>query len=243
MNKDIVEVLFVIPARFGSKGLPMKNTKLIAGKPLIAWSIESALQAASKIKNSRVLVSTDSSEIADISRLYGADVPFLRPDHLSDDRSLSIDVALHSIDFIEKEIGTVKYLALIEPTSPQRSAKDLLDAFFLLKEHSFAESIVGISKTESCHPEFLTRIENNLLIPNTTNKKSVTRRQDIDEVYFFEGSLYISKVESLRYRKSFYHENTLGFVMPKWKSFEIDDITDFYIVEHLLNLNNHGVLL
>lgn len=237
-----MEVLFVIPARGGSKGLPKKNIKPIAGKPLIAWSVEAATKAAALIGNCDVLVSTDSQEIAGVAKQYGAQAPFLRSAELANDTAASIDVMLHALDYMEKTGKQYKYLAMIEPTSPQRDEHDLVNALNQLKNTNDAESVVGVCKTESCHPLFLTKLNKGFLDPYENKTYKVYRRQEIDEVYFFEGSMYISKIESLKKRKSFYHEKTLGFEMPKWKSFEIDDITDFLIIEQLLKARNEGLI-
>lgn len=237
-----MEVLFVIPARGGSKGLPGKNIRPIAGKPLIAWSVLAATEAASVIKNCDVVVSTDSVEIAEVAKKHGAEAPFIRPDYLANDTAASIDVMLHALDFMEQHGKLYSYIAMIEPTSPQRSASDLVSAYQKLKNNKTAESIVGVSKTESCHPLFLTKLENDFLVPYENKTYKVYRRQEIDEVYFFEGSMYISKVESVKKRKSFYHEKTLGFEMPKWKAFEIDDMTDFIIIEQLLKAREEGLI-
>ena len=237
-----MDILFVISARGGSKGLPKKNIKLIAGKPLIAWSVEAATKAAGLIGSCDVIISTDSQEIADVAKEYGAQVPFLRPAELANDTAASIDVMLHALNFMEKSGKDYKYLAMIEPTSPQRDEHDLVNAFNQLKSTPDAESIVGVCKTESCHPLFLTKLNKGFLDPYENKTYKVYRRQEIDDVYFFEGSMYISKVESLKKRKSFYHEKTLGFEMPKWKSFEIDDMTDFLIIEQLLNARKEGLL-
>lgn len=227
-------MLFIIPARGGSKGLPGKNIREICGKPLIAWSIEAAKHAADQIGGSEVIVSTDSEEIAAVAKTHGGNVPFLRPAELANDTAASIDVILHAVNFMEQQGKQFDYIAMIEPTSPQRDAQDLVNAFTQLKEINEAESIVGVCQTESCHPLFLTKLNHGFLEPYENKSYKVYRRQDIDEVYFFEGSMYISKTESLKKRKSFYHEKTLGFVMPKWKAFEIDDAIDFILIESLL---------
>lgn len=237
-----MEVLFVIPARGGSKGLPKKNIKPIAGKPLIAWSVEAATKAATLIGDCDVIISTDSQEIADVAKQYGAQVPFLRPAELANDTAASIDVILHAIDFMETSGKQYKYIAMIEPTSPQRDEHDLVNALNELKNNKDAESIVGVCKTESCHPLFLTKLNKGFLEPYENKTYKVYRRQEIDEVYFFEGSMYISKIESLKKRKSFYHEKALGFEMPKWKSFEIDDMVDFLIIEKLLQARKEGLI-
>lgn len=230
-----MSVLFIIPARGGSKGLPGKNIREIAGKPLIAWSIEAAAKASQKIAGSEVIISTDSEEIAEVARKFNGTVPFKRPAELSNDTAASIDVILHAVKFMEKEGKSFDYIAMIEPTSPQRDEEDLLRALNELKNNPEAESIVGVCKTESCHPLFLTKLNQGMLEPYENKEYKVYRRQEIDDVYFFEGSMYISKTESLKKRKSFYHEKTLGCVMPKWKSLEIDDAIDFIMIESLLN--------
>lgn len=232
----------MIPARGGSKGLPKKNIKEIAGKPLIAWSAEVAKKAADIIGDCDVIVSTDSEEIASVAKKHGAEVPFMRPADLANDTAASIDVMLHALSFMEEKGKSYHYLAMVEPTSPQRDEHDLVNAYHKLKNTGDAESIVGVSKTEGGHPLFLTKLNNHFLEPYENKTYKVYRRQEIDDVYFFEGSMYISKVESLKKRKSFYHEKTLGFEMPKWKSFEIDDLTDFMVIEQLLKAREQGIL-
>ena len=237
-----MSVLFVIPARGGSKGLPGKNIKEICGKPLIAWSIEAAKSAASRIQNSKVIVSTDSNEIAEVAKHFGAEVPFMRPAELAQDHIGHMDVMLHALETMEQAGNKFDYLIMVEPTSPQRTGDDLFEAYTLLKNTPGAESLVGLSKTDSCHPMFLTKLKNNFLDPYENKTFTFYRRQDIDQVYFYEGSMYISKTDSLKTRKSFYHEKTLGFQMPKWKSFEIDDITDFLVIESLLKARESGLI-
>lgn len=238
----MTRVLFVIPARGGSKGLIRKNIKALNGKPLIAWSIETVLEAL-KMVDGTVVVSTDDDAIAEIAKQYHAEVPFKRPNELALDTTASMEVMLHALNFY-KNIG-IEYdlIAMIEPTSPQREAKDLINAINLLLSTPNAESIVGICKAESAHPDFMVKLDQDFIIPYKTGEIEVKRRQDVDDLYFFEGSLYISKVESLVKRKSFFHEKTLGFVMPKWKAFEIDDIVDFIIVESLMKAKENGTIL
>lgn len=237
-----MSVLFVIPARGGSKGLPGKNMRWMDGQPLIAYSIQAATEAAEQISNSRVVVSTDSPEIAKIAQQFGAEVPFLRPQNLASDEASSIDVILHALGELENNNDPFTHVAMIEPTSPQRDAKDLLGAYNMLMQNPEAESVVGISKTESGHPLFLTNLKEGFLDPYINKSYKVYRRQEIDEVYFFEGSMYISKVSSVIKRKSFYHEKTLGYTMPKWKSFEVDDEVDFLLIERLIQAKKQGLI-
>jgi CMP-N,N'-diacetyllegionaminic acid synthase len=237
-----MKVLFIIPARGGSKGLSGKNIKLLNNKPLIAYSIEAALSAAAQIGDSEVVVSTDSESIAKIAKDFGAKVPFIRPEELSNDTAASIDVMLHALQIMEQEHQQFEHICMVEPTSPQRDGQDLYQAYLKLIHEPEAESIVGVSKTEGGHPLFLTHLKNGFLDPYANKSYKVYRRQEIDEVYFFEGSMYISKVNALKKRKSFYHEKTLGYEMPKWKAFEIDDATDFLIIERLIQAKQEGLI-
>lgn len=237
-----MSVLFVIPARGGSKGLPGKNIKKIAGKPLLQWSAEAAIGAAQILQNSKVVLSTDSEEIATLGKELLVEVPFLRPKELAEDTSASIDVILHAVEHYKTNGFNPDYVFMIEPTSPQRTSDDLIKSFHYLKskEMEGAESLVGICKTENCHPYFLTNLKNGFLEPYSNKDFKVYRRQEINDVYFFEGSMYLSKTESLRIRKSFYHDKTIGYEMPKWKSFEIDDYCDFIMIESLLLARENG---
>lgn len=229
----MIKILTVIPARGGSKGLPGKNIKHLINKPLIAWSIEQGM--GSKYVN-EVIVSTDSEEIADIARQYGARVPFLRPSHLAQDTSSTKDVLIHLIEELEKKGEFYDYLLLLEPTSPLRETSDIDASIEILVNTQGARSIVGVSRVEGQHPVFcITLTENGFL--ESKNQFATFRRQDIDELYFYEGSIYLSEIQAYKESGTFYHEQTLGYRVPKWKSFEIDDEVDFIIVEALLK--NH----
>jgi N-acylneuraminate cytidylyltransferase/CMP-N,N'-diacetyllegionaminic acid synthase len=222
--------LAIIPARSGSKGLPGKNIRQLIDKPLIAWSIEQAL-ACKYI--SEVIVSTDSQEIADIAIAYGAKVPFLRPAYLAEDHSTTSDVLIHVIEELVKKNEVYEYLFLLEPTSPLRETKDINLAFETLLNTPTAKSIVGVSRNEAQHPDFCVSLTDKGFL-ESSNSFKVIRRQNIKDSFFFEGSIYISEIKYYLASKNFYHDKCLGFVFPKWKSFEIDDITDFVIAEAIL---------
>jgi len=224
--------LAIIPARGGSKGLPGKNIKNLCGKPLIAWTIEKALK--SKYLD-EVIVSTDSEEIAKVAKQYGANVPFLRPAELATDTATTFSVIEHTVSFYKEKLNKeFDYIVLLEPTSPLREDDDIDLAIEKLL-NSNAKSIVGISKTESQNPAFLVLLDENGFLRGYEDKNmKVLRRQDIKEVYFFEGSIYISKTDALLSKKTFYHNKTIGYITPKWKSLEIDDIYDFIMVEAII---------
>ena len=108
------------------------------------------------------------------------------------------------------------------------------DFFKLINNRESADSIVGVSKVESKHPEYCVTINNNKINPYKGSFSKPIRRQDLDELFFMDGSLYISDIDKLLTTKSFYHSRTMPYVMPKWKSFEVDDIVDFFCIENIM---------
>jgi len=226
-------VLCLIPAREGSKGLPGKNIKDLCGKPLIAWPIETALES-SYIDN--VVVSTDSKKISDIAKSFGANVPFIRPSEFAKDESTTFSVINHAIEYIVSEELFYQYLVLLEPTSPLTTSQDVDEALRNLESHRFiADSIVGVCENETKHPVFNVTINvNGLIEPYIKDLSKSYRRQDLKKLYFKEGSLYISDIAVLLKVKSFYHDRTMPFIVPKWKAFEIDDITDLICIESIM---------
>jgi CMP-N,N'-diacetyllegionaminic acid synthase len=224
------KVLAVIPAREGSKGLPGKNIRPFRGKPLLLWSVEHGI--SSRFVD-RVIVSTDSEEYAVIVQNSGGCVPCLRPKSLATDTATSVEVVLHAVAFLEAHGDAYDILALLEPTSPLRKPEDIDGALELLLSKPDAESVVSISPTEAHHPAYLMKkMSTGFLQPYLPNFK-VIRRQDIQPLHFLDGTVYISWINALRTRKSFYHERTLGYEVPKYQSFEIDDMDDFIICEAL----------
>ena len=224
------KILAIIPARGGSKGLPGKNIRQLLGKPLIAWTIEQAKQ--SKYID-EIFVSTDSPEIAEVSDIFGVTVPILRPDKLAEDGSKSIDVIEHVVEYFDKNNMFFDLVVLLEPTSPLRESQDIDNAVLSLINNKAAESIVGVCKSESAHPSFSVTIDTGFIKPYEKCNNTL-RRQDIKDIYFFEGSLYLSYTASLKQRRTFYHEKTLPYIVPKWKSYEVDDLVDWIIIEALL---------
>ena len=235
-NKRIIAI---IPARGGSKGLKDKNIKVFLGKPLISWSIDIGLK--SKYID-EVMVTTDSSKITEISKDYGAKVPFIRPDKLASDSATSMDVIFHTLDYYKNELNQkYDYIVLLEPTSPQRTVNDVDSAIEKLINNTIATALVSTSKVESCHPAYMIKKKENDFFEGYENKDiNITRRQDFDDLYFIDGSLYISRTDTIFEKKSFYHDKTLCYDVPKWKSLEIDDLDDFIMIEALMKerLNN-----
>jgi len=226
-------VISVIPARFGSKGLPGKNTKHLCGKPLIAWSIE---QSLSSNLIDTVVVSTDSNEIANISKDYGAEVPFIRPSNLATDDASTLSVVQHCLDYYLNQDHTFDYLVLLEPTSPLRKNNDIDNMLTKLDlSCKDFDSIVSLGETHA-HPSIL-KIYKNDLVSSFLNSPSVSsfRRQDLDSVYFPFGVAYIVKIDTLLKEKTFYTHKCMGYLIERWQNYEIDDLCDFLCVEAMIN--------
>lgn len=229
--KNDWKVLCLVTARGGSKGLPGKNVRPLLGKPLIAWSIEAGLRAPSA---DALVVSTDDEAIAQAARDAGARVPFMRPPELAGDTASSIDVVLHAIDWLAAAGDSYDVVVLLEPTSPLRKAADIEAALELMVSRG-AGAVVSVCRAESVHPAFMYRKDaGGCLQPFLERQPTSLRRQEIEPLYFLEGTVYVSRIDVLRARRSFYHEDTVGYEVPKWKSLEIDDLDDFLMVEALL---------
>ncbi|MCB2385261.1 acylneuraminate cytidylyltransferase family protein [Thalassolituus alkanivorans] len=227
---DGKRVLCVVPARSGSKGLKDKNIRELAGKPLLAWPVCCA--RGSKYID-RIIVSTDSEKYAGIARQYQADVPFLRPENLAQDTTTTIDVIE---DLLKQLQESYDILVLLEPTSPLTETKDIDVALeSLIGSWEKADAIVGITQEIKSHPAYLLTLDEEKLIHslNADFSKAV-RRQELPEVYRMDGTLYISKVDALLNKHGFYHDRTIGFIVPEWKSYEIDSMTDFICIEAIM---------
>jgi len=226
------KVLAIVPARSGSKGLKNKNILQMEGKPLLGWPISAALK--SKYVD-EVVLSTDSEEYKKIGVEQGANVPFIRPSDLAGDKVASIDVILHCIEWFETQSEFFDILVLLEATSPMTEALDIDNALETLVYSSENTSIVGVSKAECNHPIFAyKKDESSLLMPFVNQSGQAIRRQKLEDAFYLDGSLYISNIDALKKKKTFYTESTMGFEFPKWKAFEIDDEIDFEVVELLM---------
>lgn len=223
-------VTALIPARGGSKRLPRKNVKLLSGKPLIAWTIEAA--KSSKYIDS-VVVSTDDLEIKDISGQFGASVPFLRPDILSNDTASSFDVIQHAIQFLKIE-GENNLIVLLQPTSPLRTVEELDDAleFFIRKK---AKGIVSISECEHS-PLWANVLPKDASMAHFIRTEVLGKRsQDLEKFYRLNGSIYIYQTQELiKNNQFFYHDNVYGFETRLSTSVDIDTELDFLIAETIM---------
>ena len=220
-------IIAIVPARQGSKGLAKKNIIDFLGKPLLVWSIEAARKSKYVDK---LIVSTDSTDIAIVGEKNGAEIPFIRPSYLSEDNSTSIDVIYHAIEFMREKLGeNFDFVVLLEPTSPLRTSEDLDLAFEKLVGSPNARSLVSVGESDSQHKTLQFNItESDFISLGSANNGFVhTRRQDLEKSYFLDGSIYISYTHTLFKLKSFVHGQTLTLSLPKWKNIEIDDEYDY----------------
>jgi CMP-N,N'-diacetyllegionaminic acid synthase len=225
-------VIVIIPARGGSKGLPGKNIRPLCGKPLVAWSIEKALKSAYV---DTVMVSTDSSEIADISKSFGAEVIELRPAMLATDQAPTFDVVEHVLKRYRELDGlTFDYVVLMEPTSPLREDGDIdsmLESLDKDAEHS--DSIVSVGEVSE-HPSILKRLVQGRAVPYCPELPQTTRRQDNEPAYFPYCVAYIAKTDALLSERSFYTKRCLTYRIKRYQNYEIDDIYDMLCVETIM---------
>lgn len=226
-------MIALIPARGGSKGLPGKNIKNLCGKPLIAHTIEAALKAEGI---ERVIVTTDSEEIAAVAREYGAEVPFLRPAALAGDTSSAVDVYLHAVDFLEKESGrSIEKFMVLLPTAPLRNSVNIEQALRQFYEKN-AETLISMREAEtpiSWYYEM--NIEGRVKNLGLDAENAVKNRQVNKKYYIPNGAIYILDKELLKEKRTYYSENTVAYLMSAEQSVDIDCELDFKMAELLLS--------
>lgn len=227
----MARVLGLVTARGGSKGVPRKNLRPVAGRPLIAWTLDAAKASRTL---TQVMVSTDDPEIAMVARGMGVDVPFLRPAELSGDLSPHLDVVLHALDWLEAHRGaTFEYVCLLQPTSPLRSGQDI-DAAVERAVSRRAEAVVGITESP-VQPHLIHALNSDdTLTPLLPQAAGYVRRQDVPPAYVLNGVIYVNRVESLRRDRTFMPTGTLGYRMPAERSMDVDTEADLRAAEAAL---------
>lgn len=223
-NKKIIAI---IPARSGSKGLKDKNIKELLGKPLIAYTIEAAIN--SKIFD-EIIVSTDSEKYAEISKKYGANVPFLRSEKNASDEAGSWAVAKEVLDKLEKKYDIV---VLLQPTSPLRTSDDIFKAINLFFKKN-ADSVVSINKFPHSI-SWINTIDESLSLEGFIKEEYKNRRrQDIKEHYTLNGAIYIVKTSIISNNINLYTAKSFAYIMDEKCSIDIDTESDFIFAEALL---------
>ena len=225
-------VLAVIPARGGSKGLPKKNIRPLAGKPLLVWSIARAREARHV---DEVVVSTDDEEIAEVAREHGAAVPFMRPAALATDEAPTFPVVQHALEELARAgAAPFSYVALMEPTSPLRAEGDI-DRMLARLDARAADfdSIVSLGEVAE-HPSILKRLVGDGITPFAPEIRQTSRRQDNEPAYFPYCVAYIAKTDALLAERTFYTARCMGYRIERYQNYEIDDLLDFLCVEAVM---------
>lgn len=225
-----MKILAIIPARGGSKRLPGKNIKLLDGRPLIAWTVEAALQSKVFVET---IVSTDDPVIAQVAQQFGAHVPGLRPAHLATDTAGSVDVVLQVLDDYERRHGAVDGVMLLQPTSPFRTAESICQAVALF-EASNRRSVVSVCAAAS-HPSWSFMLEADSLKPFLGWEALTRRSQDLQPAYALNGSIYLISPSTLRHEKRFVGPGVQPLVIAEpFESLDIDTPDDWQLAEYAL---------
>ena len=225
------KIVALIPARGGSKGIKNKNIIDLCGKPLISYTIQAALESKYIDK---VIVSTDSQEIADVAIKYGAEVPFLRPGELASDTSKTIDAVMHAVGELEKRKEEYDILILLQATQPLRTPDDIDSAIELFIKNK-GQSLVSVSPVED-NPILIRTIDNLGRMNSILPMKSTCRRQDMPLYYRVNGCIYINLISELDLNTSF-NDNKIPYIMPKERSVDIDEIKDLLIAQYYISRN------
>ncbi|MFQ5661953.1 MAG: cytidylyltransferase domain-containing protein [Candidatus Paceibacteria bacterium] len=226
------KILAVITARGGSKGIPRKNIKELGGKPLISYTIEAAKKSS---LISHLIVSTDDKEIAEIAKKYEADVPFMRPEELSQDNTLHLPVMQHAVSFMEDKIGEkFDYVVILQPTSPFRTKEDIDNTIQKLIDTK-ADSAVSLVEIEENHPVKMKKLEGDKVLPYSVEEVFGTRRQDLPIAYKRSSAVYVMKRDLIMKDNELYGTYTAGHIVPKERSIDIDDPFDWIKAEYILH--------
>jgi N-acylneuraminate cytidylyltransferase/CMP-N,N'-diacetyllegionaminic acid synthase len=218
-------MLGLIPARSGSKGVPRKNIKAMAGKPLLAHTVEAAAEAETI---NRVLVSTDDEEIQSVARSAGAEVPFLRPDRLATDEAATEPVVEHTLSMLDSEEGyTPDAVVLLQPTSPLRDAEDIDEA---VRQYRKTDAVSLVSVTVD-HSNRWQRTPDSA---EQLNYVDAGRRQEKSPEFVENGAIYITDTSAFLETANFRAGTTTLYEMDQPKSIDIDTEFDFWLAEHIL---------
>lgn len=231
-----MEILFLILARGGSKGVPKKNIAEIGGIPLLGYK---AIAAKKSKYCSKIIISTDSMEIAEVAKKYDVEIPFIRPSYLATDEASSADVIEHAMNWIEIN-ESVKYDAifLLEPSSPFLTSEDVNNSIEMFIEKK-ALGILGVREVE-VNSTFVAEIDKDLnMKKHYMNIKELKglRRQDQKKEYTMNGLLYIADWQYFKQNKTFHSERTYAYITPKERSVEIDEMNDLYYARFLVENN------
>lgn len=225
-------VLGVIPARGGSKGVPRKNIRMVAGKPLIAWTIDEAKRSRTL---DRLVLSSEDPEIIDLAKQWGCEVPFVRPAELARDETPGIEPVLHAIAALPEQYD---YVVLLQPTSPLRTAADIDQCVERCVSRN-APACVSVTEPDKS-PYWMYTLDDTGRMRPLLEGDAASRRQDLPKVYALNGAVYAADCHWLLRTRSFLSEETEAYEMPKERSLDIDTESDLQYCEIRLNLSRSG---
>ncbi len=228
MNLD--EVLVIIPARGGSKGVPKKNIKLLNGKPLIQYTLEFASNIFS---SDQICVSTDSQEIMDFTEDFGISVPFIRPDAIATDKASMRDVLLHAINYYKVQGKAYRYLFLLQPTSPLRQQEDWGQISQIANQVTGFDMIVSVKESHA-NPYFNLFEESKEGFLSLSKEADFVRRQDCPKIYEYNGTFYLINIASLEKFALSQFEKIIKYIMPSDRSVDIDTLSDWEQAERMM---------
>ncbi|MCA9813416.1 MAG: acylneuraminate cytidylyltransferase family protein [Nitrosarchaeum sp.] len=225
-----MEILGIIPARGGSKGIPQKNLRKIMGKPMIQYSFD----AAKKSKINKVLLTTDDKKIARFAKSLGIEAPFLRPKNLSTDSAKTFDVIKHSINYLWDNDGySPDIVVILQPTSPLRTSQMIDESIGLLQKKN-TTSVISVSKIKT-HPYSAFFLKNNFLKPFRDDFKKFDRRQQYTPLYFPTGAIYTTWNDTIKKHNSIYGDKIRPMITEQPSSVDIDTKFDMFIAEMTLS--------
>ena len=208
--------------------MPGKNLRSVAGKPLIAWTIETALQCPLL---DRVIVTTDSPEIVAVAREFGAEVPFMRPAELAGDDVPGVDPLIHAVQWLEAEQQyRPDLVVLLQPTSPLRGVEEIEGSIRLIVDKS-ADSVISVAPAPT-HPYWMRTVDDaGRMRDFIEHDRSISRRQDLPPVYAVDGTIYLIRREVLLRERALYVKNTVALIMTEHRSLDIDTEWDLRLAD------------
>ena len=228
-----MRVLGVITARGGSKGVPRKNIKLLNGKPLLAYTAEVALQAKAL---SRVIISTDDEEIAEVAKEWGVDVPYLRPNELANDKSPTLPVLQHAVKELQAQ-GDNGYdaICLLQPTSPLRTVADIEECISLMSKNGYTSVISVVPVPADYNPHWVYKEVEGKLQLYTGESQPISRRQDLPPAYKRDGVIYLTTCHTLMEEDSLFGDKVGAYHTPERPEVNIDTLEDWQHAERVLS--------
>lgn len=224
-------VLGIIPARGGSKGIPMKNIRLLAGQPLLYYTVKAAKESG---VIDRLILTTDSEEIAEVGRCLGVEVPFLRPTELAQDDTPMLMVVEHAVSKLEERGWSPEVIILLQPTAPLRRPEHIVKALSIL--HTTAcDSVVSVVEVpKHFSPHYVMKIQDGRLVNYLAEGRAITRRQDVPPVYSRDGTVYAMWRKTVMEAHSLYGTDCRPLILSAEESVNLDTLQDWVLAEQKL---------